>query len=115
MIGYAEILARRVPVPPGMQCTRHRLPAGEPRQFGDLTLTLMAEIEDDTGRVRMRYHPVVSGEALDPCAVQLLPVPGITDAVLIPRVAVWSLEAGRSLPSILLELHQPYRVMEAQA
>lgn len=115
MIGYAEILARRVPVPPGMQCTRHWLPAGEPRQFGDLVLTLVTEVEDDTGRVRLRYQPVVSGEPLEPCAVQMLPVPGITDAVLIPRVAVWSLEAGRAMPSILLELHQPYRVMEAQA
>lgn len=113
MVEFVQILAARVPLAAGMERTRHLLPAGEPRQFGDLTLTLVTELEEDSGRVRVLLQPVVAGEVLAPCQVRALPVPGMDGAVLIPRAAHWHLEHGRSLPSILMELHAPVMTAEA--
>lgn len=104
---YAEILLPRVPVAPGTHRTRHHLPAGETRQFGDLELTLMTSVEEETGRVQVLLHPRISGTELKPCPVQRLPVPGIRGAVLIPRAVRWSLAWGRSAPTLILELHAP--------
>ena len=116
MVEYVEILAARVPLAAGMERSRHLLPAGEPRQFGDMTLTLVTELEEDSGRVRVLLQPVIAGEALNPCPIQRLPVPGMEGAVLIPRAARWSLAHGRACPALVMELHAPVpQVREAQA
>lgn len=108
---YVEILGRAPELPAGMTRSMHRLRAGEPRQFGTMTLTLETSYDATTNKVQIQLVIVIGGQKYQ-SSVRTLPVPGIDEAMLYPRAVHWSMDHEFS-PDVVMELHLPASVQQA--
>jgi hypothetical protein len=97
-----ELIRMTFPHPPMLPAGRRRrfwMQLGEPRRFGDATLTLLMDSAD--GELQRPYFGVTLGDRVGQVPIQPIAVPGKPGVTLCPRAV--KLRAPRVV-TVLMEL-----------